>query len=366
MTIAAHISINNSGNSLLLESLGRLAIQHPDDHFIFLLEKEMLLPAAIAKNITPVIIQPALKNSLLLHYWYQFKLPTLLKRYNAGIFLTEIPVLSAKVNIPQALIIIDDLLLHEKPAKLHKYGSYIKKNFTNFAANTANVAFTRAYVQEAYLKLYPALQNKNTLINPGINKSYSPPAAAAKDEQLLKLTRGTEYILSNCAGLTAFEMVSVLKAFSIFKKRLKSGLHLVMLLHEGQQIVQDFNNYKFRDAVHFIPFETNAQAALLTGSAFEAIYPAVSNGITDIGLQILKSGIPLVVADTEGNRKLYEDAVLYAEPNEKSLAENMMLLYKDETLKQDLIHKGSLLTAAHNWESCASQLWQTILNHSQV
>lgn len=366
MTIAAHISINHNGNSLLLETLGRLALQHPEDHFIFFMEKEMLLPATLSKNITPVSIQPALKNSLLLHYWYLFKLPPLLKRYNAGIFLSEISIVSAKVIVPQLMMVTDDLLLQKKPGKLNKYGSYIKKHFATFASKAAHVGFTRAYVQEAYLQQYPALQNKTTIINAGISEAYFPLTDEAKEQQLLKITGGTEYILCNCAGLSESEMVSVLKAFSIFKKRLKSGLHLVMLLQEGQQTVKDFHNYKYRDAVHFIPFASNAQAALLTGSAFEVLYPAQGNGIEDTGLEILKTNVPLVMADTAGNRKLYADAILYAEQNEKSLAENMMLLYKDEALKQELKRKGKQLAAAHNWESSANDLWQTILNHSQV
>jgi len=366
MTIAAHIIINNNGNSFLLETLGRLALQQPDDHFIFFIEKEMLLPATVATNITRVIVQPALRNSLLLHYWYQFKLPTLIKRYNAGIFLTEQSVLSAKVNIPQVMMITDDLLLHKKPGRLNKYGSYINKHFIKFADKAANIGFTRAYTQEAYLRLYPALQNKTSLVPAGLSEAFFPPSDAAKEAKILETTAGTEYILCNCAGLTESRMINVLKAFSLFKKRLKSGLQLVMLLQEEQEIVKDFKNYKYRSEVHFIPYTSDRQAALLTGSAFETLYLVETNGIEDTGLQMLKTGTPLVTADTAGNRKLYADAVLYAEPNEKSLADNMMLIYKDEILKQELIQNGLQLAAAYNWESSASQLWQTILEQTQV
>ena len=84
MTVAAHITSDKENVlSFLSDHLPVLASKNLDDHFIFFTDK--IYPPATFKggNITQVLISPQIKNSLLLYYWYNYKLPALLKKYNA-------------------------------------------------------------------------------------------------------------------------------------------------------------------------------------------------------------------------------------------------------------------------------------------
>ena len=55
------------------------------------------------------------------------------------------------------------------------------------------------------------------------------------------------------------------------------------------------------------------------------------------------------------NRPLMKEAALYYE---EELAEQLMLVYKDESLRKRLIENGRDLRSLYSWENCTDRLWQ--------
>jgi alpha-1,3-rhamnosyl/mannosyltransferase len=56
------------------------------------------------------------------------------------------------------------------------------------------------------------------------------------------------------------------------------------------------------------------------------------------------------------------DAYLYFDADrEQDLAEKMMLLYKDETLRARLVANGEQRLALFSWDVSAGHMWQCIL-----
>ena len=144
-------------------------------------------------------------------------------------------------------------------------------------------------------------------------------------------------------------------------------MRLVLLLRDitREDCVKDFKNYKYRHEVHFIVHKSEAETYLLVGAAYAFIHlpSLVINGI--IGLNAMQCGVPLITFDHPDAHVLYGDAALYATNNEKIIAENMMLLYKDETGRNEYIRKGNSLAATYNWPDVAHRTWQTILSISR-
>ncbi len=57
------------------------------------------------------------------------------------------------------------------------------------------------------------------------------------------------------------------------------------------------------------------------------------------------------------------DAALLINPSEYTdIAEKMMLLYKDESLRNSLVEKGKKIAAQNTLEIAADLLWKAILN----
>jgi len=184
-----------------------------------------------------------------------------------------------------------------------------------------------------------------------------------KNELLENLTGGIEYFL--CIGMpaTRANVTTVLKAFSLFKKRLKSGLKLVLALQDVslEECVKDFRLYKYRDDVIVITEYQQHTYPQLLAAAYAAIYmPSEITGYSERGLPAMQSATPVITINTPEHQSLYKDAALFSDADDKSIADNMMLLYKDEDLRSRCIQKGLELTKECTLPAMANRLWQTI------
>ena len=60
-------------------------------------------------------------------------------------------------------------------------------------------------------------------------------------------------------------------------------------------------------------------------------------------------------------QEIAEDGALYADANNpQDIAEKMMLIYKDENLRNSLVAKGKTIAAHYSWQRTAELLWQSI------
>ena len=89
-------------------------------------------PLIGSKNITPVLLGPVLKNRLLKHYWYQFKLPRVLDRYRADVYVNQDKMACLRTGTAQ-MMIVEDLAFMDKSGGYNAgERRYLKKYFRLF------------------------------------------------------------------------------------------------------------------------------------------------------------------------------------------------------------------------------------------
>ncbi len=303
-----------------------------------------------------------IRNSLLLHYWYNYKLPGLLKEFNAGIFISENNSCSLRTTIPQ-LMLITQLPAYAVAFVKQEHTRYFKKFFTRFLTKAQAICVAAPFLEVELSRRYPVVTGKVNSILHGIEPSFDPLQEADREAVLLKYAEGQEYFFCECSVFTEPNLLSILKAFSIFKKRLKSGIRLVILNRSDTNPVPDFKNYKYRNEVHFVSNLTSHEEQRLIGSAYAAIYMPASLVNENIGLQSMQCHVPVVCTGNIGFESMYGEAVLYATNDEKVIADHLMTLYKDETLRGQLIAAGATVSSSYNWQESSDRLWATISNY---
>ncbi len=363
MTIAAHITCDkHTGKSFLFESLSRLAVTYTDAHFIFFTDKANKYTANPQKNCTYVLVSPKIKNTLSRFYWYNYKLPVLLKRYDAGVFLTEDGMLSLRTRKAQMMIISDVELLKKLISTTGQRRAYPKKFFISFLKIASAVLLTEKHIAETLALNYPVISKKCTLIHHGLNENYKPITWEQKQEITVQYTENKDYFIYPVSAGTKNNIINVLKAFSQFKKWQKSNMQLLLLVQAvpGGELIKDFHLYKYRTAVKIIEQKNDQQAALITASAYAVIYlPSVEN-TDDYPLNAMNCEVPVISIENNLTKDIYNKAVVYTLNNSKSISEKMMLLYKDENLRKDCIQQGLQLTARYSWDNTTHLLWQNI------
>lgn len=194
----------------------------------------------------------------------------------------------------------------------------------------------------------------------GPSKLFSLLPDTVKQTMKEKYTNGTEYFVYRGAIEKGRNIIPLLKGFSIFKKRQKSTMKLVIL---GRLTWQDnefqklIGSYKYRDDVVIVNNAIPIEEAQIIGAAYAYIQPYSDSFLLYL-FDAMQSSIP-VLLDNSLPQEIISDAALFFEPtNEADVAEKLMLIYKDELLRSQLIEKGKKIGESYTWEKTISIVGQ--------
>ena len=266
-------------------------------------------------------------------------------------------------TIPQLMLIKQPPVKAGQLPLNDEYQFYYKKFFSRFAHKAQTLCVTEPFIATELIKKYPTLSGKVTTILHGLQPGYAALDGEEKEQVLLKYAGGHEYFLCECSSFTQQNLLAILKAFSIFKKRLKSGMRLIVLNRLDSIPITDFKNYKYRNEVRFISNFTSEEEQTLIGAAYAGIYMPSLTVAENMGLHCMKSAVPLICSSGFGYESMYETAAMYAGNDDKEIAECIMTLYKDEVFRSQIVAKGTALSARYNWNESSAKLWQTISNY---
>ena len=159
--------------------------------------------------------------------------------------------------------------------------------------------------------------------------------------------------------------MNLLRAFSIFKKKQKSNWKLVLagrLAWKYKHFVESLKTYKYRDDVVLTGYLDEEELVRVVGSAYALIYPSFWEGFGVPVLEAMKCNVPVITSESSAMQEIAKDAALYANPaDHNDIAEKMVLLYKDESLKSQLVQRGVMVGQQYSWDRSAKLLWQVII-----
>jgi len=99
----------------------------------------------------------------------------------------------------------------------------------------------------------------------------------------------------------------------------------------------------------------------LTGSAYALLSSIDWDRIGATVLEAMKCHVPVIAATNPVVKELAVDAALYVNPDDPAdIAEKMMHLYKDESLRNNLVENGKTVMMNHSWNRTADAVWQSI------
>ena len=369
MTIA--IDIRHTGDdhfeeyiSFLFRLLKIVVTKNPGHEFIFISGRPMQTKLLFDNNVTVVITGPQIRNILLRKIWYDIKIPALLRKYKADVFIAANGICSLNTSCPLCLIVNDLSFLHfSSPIK--KASLFFLKRETKKFLDTANIIVTFSeFVKKEIVLKFATSEEKITVVPPAGKESFYPLDENEKEEIKKKYTGGKNYFIYTGVIHPQKNLINLMKAFSVFKKRQKSDWKLVLagsLDKSYKNFANNLKTYKYRDDVLMMAC-SEEEAVRLKGAAYAFIYPSFYEGNGAAVLDAINSHIPVITSFNSSMQEIAGEAALYVDPaDHNDIADKMMLLYKDESLRNSLIEKGKIVAAQYNLEKTADLFWQSIL-----
>lgn len=357
----------------IYETMRRISTWHPEHEFIFIFDRPHEYGHSFGDNVKTVVTGPPARHPLLWKLWYDLRIPAVLKKYKADVFVSCDGFASLTTSTPQCLVVHDLSFLHY-PAFISKsHLIYYKRYTPAFLKKAKSIATVSSFSKEDILSQYAVEADKIDVVYSAVKESFHPLTELQKQETREKYTKGKNYFIYAGAIHPRKNLMNLLKAFSVFKKRQKTDWKLVIagrLAWKYEKFVENMKTYKYREDVVITGYLPEEELSRLVGAAYGLVYPSLWEGFGVPVLEAMNSGIPVVTSGNSPMQEMAGEAALYIDPsNYHDIADKMMMLYKDESLRTRLIEKGKIASAQFSWDKTAELLWQSILkavNHQSI
>lgn len=351
--------------NFIYETFQRITKQHPEHEFIFIFDRPYDKRFVFGENVKTVVTGPAARHPLLWKLWYDVRVPAVLKKYKADVFVSCDGFCSLHTKVPQCLVVHDLSFLHYPGAIKKSHLLFYKRYTPKFLGKAEAIATVSEFSKEDIITQYKTDAAKIDVIFSGAKEIFRPITDEEKAITKNNYTEGKEYFVYAGAIHPRKNLITLLKAFSVFKKRQQTNMKLVLigrLAWKYESFKEELKFYKYRNDVVMTGYVEQAELVQLIGSAYGLVYPSLLEGFGVPVLEAMKCHVPVITSSNSSMQEIAKDAALYADAgSHTAIADKMMLLYKDENRRKELIKKGREIASQYNWDKTADLLWQSIV-----
>ncbi|MDQ3277670.1 MAG: glycosyltransferase family 4 protein, partial [Bacteroidota bacterium] len=289
----------------------------------------------------------------------------MLRKVKADVFFSPDGQCSLITRVPQCLVVHDLGFLHYPEGYQKTHLAYYKQFTPRFVRRAKTVITVSQFSKADIVERYGTDPAKISVVYNGVKEIFRPRSF---DEQIAvkdRYTDGAEFFLYAGAIHPRKNLLNLLKAYSIFKRRLQSSLKLVLagrLAWKNEDFLELLKSYKYRDDVVLTGYLPEEELAALTASAYALVYPSFFEGFGVPVLEAMRSGVPVLTSKDSAMQEISEEAALYFDPaNVDDIAYKLMFIYKNEGERKALIEKGLPIANRYTWQRTADLVWKSIV-----
>lgn len=351
--------------NFIYETFQRITKQHPEHEFIFIFDRPYDKQFVFGENVKAVVTGPAARHPLLWKLWYDIKVPGILKKYKADVFVSCDGFCSLGTKVPQCLVVHDLAFLHYPAAIKKSHLLYYKRYTPRLISKAKSVVTVSEFSKQDIIAQYKTDAAKIDVVFNGVKEIFQPLSEEQRATTKNKYTEGKEYFIYAGAIHPRKNLITLLKAFSVFKKRQQTNMKLVLtgrLAWKYESFKEGLKSYRYRNDVVMTGYVEEQELTLLIGSAYAMVYPSLFEGFGVPVLESMKCDVPVITSANSSMQEIAKQAALYADADSHAdIADKMMLLYKDENKRKELIQKGRTVVQEYSWDKTADLLWQSII-----
>lgn len=347
------------------ELFSRITRSHPEDSFLFVFDRPYSAEFLYAPNVKAMVVGPAARHPLAYFWWYQVKAPLAIRSFKPDVWIQPYGFASTTTGVPQILVVHDLAFLHY-PQFISLPQRWYYRFFTpGFLKKAKAIVTVSAFTRNDLVERYKIPVTKISVIGGAARKNFIPLPWLEKESVKEQYADGKEYFLFIGGIHPRKNLITLLKAFSLFKKWQHSNMKLLIagrLAWQFDDLLEKLKTYKYRNDVVMLGYLSDEQLESITASAYALVYPSWLEGFGLPLLEAMQSEIPVIASNAGSLPEIGGDAALYASPSDpEALAKHMLSLYKDENLRISRIEAGKSQAARFDWDDSAALFYQQIL-----
>jgi glycosyltransferase involved in cell wall biosynthesis len=290
----------------------------------------------------------------------------MLRKYKIDLFLSPDGYMSLSTKVPTCLVIHDLAFEHYPEHFVLSHKLYWRHYSPLFARKAKRIATVSTFSKDDIAARYGILPQNIDVVYNGAHEEYVPLTPTKREEVKNKYAEGCEYFVFAGALHPRKNIVNLLKAFVAFKKRQRTNMKLVIAGRPAwkyEEVEEMRLTMPYKEDVKWVGYMNVDELSDVIGGAYALLYASLFEGFGIPILEALQCDVPAIVSNTSSMPEVAGDAALLVDPTDPDdIATKMHTLYKDETLRKQLIANARVQIKKFSWQSSSEKLWDCMMN----
>lgn len=346
------------------ETLRRMVLEHSEHTFYFIFDRPYSEEVVFSDNVIPIVLRPATRHPFLWFLWFEIRIPRLLKKIEADIFLSTDGFLSLRSKIPSCAV-IHDINFEHRPKDLPFFSrKFYRYFYPRYARSATRLATVSEYSRRDIINNYDIDEQKIDLVYNGVSNTFFPIPTSKIEEVREKYTQGAPYFIFVGSLHPRKNIRNLLRAFELFREEYKSPFKLMIVGKKFflTKLMEDqLEMMKYKTDVIFTGRLSSQELNNVLASSWALTFVPFFEGFGIPLVEAMKCDIPIVASNVTSLPEIAGDAALYVEPESPgSIRDGMIRIVKEEGLREQLILRGKIRSEKYSWDITARELWKTI------
>ncbi len=345
--------------------LKEITTSHSEVEFYFIFDRPYSPEFVFNKNVTPIILSPPTRHPFLWYYWFEQRIPKVLKSLKPDLFFSPDGYLSLKTNVPSLPVIHDINFAHQPKDLPFLVRNYINYYFPRYASKARRIATVSEYSKNDISATYNIAKENIDVVYNGSNPIFKPISEAEKIETRQLLSHGEEFFIFIGNLSPRKNLVRLFQAYEKFKKMTNSKIKLMIVgnkMFKNSELYKQHSKMRFSEDVIFTGRLESETLHKTLASAFALCFVPYFEGFGIPIIEAMNCDVPVITSNITSMPEVAGDAALLINPfSIDNIADGILNIYENKNLRNNLIEKSKMQRSKFSWQQTADKVWNSII-----
>lgn len=336
----------------LLEGLAR--VDHTNEYILITGRPQEYQQVASVPNIHIHPVKLRSWRGLMIRH--QLILPDILRKLQPDVL--HVPAFAAPIGWHGPLVLtIHDLAFLKVPDQSSLYARLYWQYLLHESSRRAQrIIAISEQTRDELISYWAIAPERIRLVHNALRPSLVKTDLSADEVQMVRQQYGARYLLHPGRIMPRKNIEKLVEAFELLAARF-DDVHLVLTGGAGygsKDVVQQIARSPYRARIHQLGWVSDHELGVLYAGASVLVFPSKHEGFGLPIIEAMACGTPVVASPEAASLEIAGEAVIRADCSSAStLAEAIVPVLTDETLRADLIQRGRVQVQAFTIEECA-------------